>query len=274
VKDGAGSWCVEEPGPCRRGRRSPGDRTVPGGPGGAGRRAGAALAGTPGHTAGRSAAPAGGRGRRPAPAGVHRSAAGHPGAPAPRGVPRRTGVPVRSVPLADHPGDRRGAPAAGRARLHRRGRSSAAHSGRRAPPTWAPAGRWPCWMPPRCGCAARPPVGPVDTGWSPARPGLPPPRALVLTDTDGRLLFCGQSRPGSIHDLTQVRQGRPGRTAGPHARRHPAGRSQLPGPERADRRRGPHAAAGPAQEPAAGPARPLPRRTRPSAEPTPPSGSA
>jgi DDE superfamily endonuclease len=33
-------------------------------------------------------------------------------------------------------------------------------------------------------------------------------KALVLTDTDGRLLFCGQTRPGSIHDLTQVRQAR------------------------------------------------------------------
>jgi hypothetical protein len=31
-------------------------------------------------------------------------------------------------------------------------------------------------------------------------------KALVLTDPDGRLLFCGQIRPGSIHDLTQVRQ--------------------------------------------------------------------
>ncbi|WP_448618427.1 transposase family protein [Geodermatophilus sp. URMC 65] len=31
-------------------------------------------------------------------------------------------------------------------------------------------------------------------------------KALVLTDLDGRLLFCGQTRPGSLHDLTQVRQ--------------------------------------------------------------------
>jgi phage tail protein X len=37
-----------------------------------------------------------------------------------------------------------------------------------------------------------------------ARPSTP--RALVITDADGRLLFCGQPRPGSIHDLTQVRQ--------------------------------------------------------------------
>jgi hypothetical protein len=31
-------------------------------------------------------------------------------------------------------------------------------------------------------------------------------KALVITDADGRLLFCGQSRSGAIHDLTQVRQ--------------------------------------------------------------------
>src|SRR5687768_14169472 len=31
-------------------------------------------------------------------------------------------------------------------------------------------------------------------------------KALVITDADGRLLFCGQPRPGAIHDLTQVRQ--------------------------------------------------------------------
>jgi len=31
-------------------------------------------------------------------------------------------------------------------------------------------------------------------------------KALVITAPDGRLLFCGQTRPGSIHDLTQVRQ--------------------------------------------------------------------
>ena len=28
----------------------------------------------------------------------------------------------------------------------------------------------------------------------------------MITDPDGRLLCCGQTRPGSIHDLTQVRQ--------------------------------------------------------------------
>jgi hypothetical protein len=28
----------------------------------------------------------------------------------------------------------------------------------------------------------------------------------VITDPDGRLLFCGQTCPGAIHDLTQVRQ--------------------------------------------------------------------
>jgi hypothetical protein len=31
-------------------------------------------------------------------------------------------------------------------------------------------------------------------------------KALMITDAAGRLLFCGQTRPGSIHDLTQARQ--------------------------------------------------------------------
>ena len=31
-------------------------------------------------------------------------------------------------------------------------------------------------------------------------------KALVITDPAGRLLSCGQPRPGAIHDLTQVRQ--------------------------------------------------------------------
>jgi hypothetical protein len=31
-------------------------------------------------------------------------------------------------------------------------------------------------------------------------------KVLVITDAEGRLLFCGQTRPGSFHDLTQVRQ--------------------------------------------------------------------
>jgi hypothetical protein len=31
-------------------------------------------------------------------------------------------------------------------------------------------------------------------------------KALVITDPDGRLLFCGQTRRGAVHDPTQVRQ--------------------------------------------------------------------
>jgi hypothetical protein len=73
TKQGRG---VEELGSSRCCRRSPGDRTVPGSVGGAGRRAGAALAGAPGRTPLRLAAPAGGGGRCPAPASVHRPAAG------------------------------------------------------------------------------------------------------------------------------------------------------------------------------------------------------
>jgi transposase len=38
-------------------------------------------------------------------------------------------------------------------------------------PTRAPAGRSACWMPPRCGCAARPLAGQVGAGSSRARPG-------------------------------------------------------------------------------------------------------
>jgi hypothetical protein len=49
-------------------------------------------------------------------------------------------------------------------------------------------------------------VGRVGSGSSPASRAPTPPRALVITDADGRLLFCGQTRPGSIHDLTQARQ--------------------------------------------------------------------
>ncbi|MCV2490978.1 hypothetical protein OF117_16615 [Geodermatophilus sp. YIM 151500] len=31
-------------------------------------------------------------------------------------------------------------------------------------------------------------------------------KALGFTDAGGRLLFCGQTRPGLIHDLPQVLQ--------------------------------------------------------------------
>ncbi|MEV1320097.1 hypothetical protein AB0J14_28930 [Micromonospora arborensis] len=30
-------------------------------------------------------------------------------------------------------------------------------------------------------------------------------KALVICDPAGRLLFCGETRPGSMHDLTQAR---------------------------------------------------------------------
>jgi hypothetical protein len=60
-------------------------------------------------------------------------------------------------------------------------------------------------MPPKFECAARRPTRPADTGSSWARPANTV-KALVITDPDGRLLFCGQTRPGAIHDLTQTRQ--------------------------------------------------------------------
>lgn len=31
-------------------------------------------------------------------------------------------------------------------------------------------------------------------------------KALILTDTRGRLLFCGETRPGSCADITQARR--------------------------------------------------------------------
>jgi len=43
-------------------------------------------------------------------------------------------------------------------------------------------------------------------GFVPGRTRANTVKALVITDADGRLLFCGQIRPGSTHDLTQVRQ--------------------------------------------------------------------
>jgi hypothetical protein len=53
-------------------------------------------------------------------------------------------------------------------------------------------------------------------------------KALVITDAEGRWLFCGQIRPSSIHDLTQVRQAglvellarKPGVTPGSGSRGH------------------------------------------------------
>ena len=68
----------------------------------------AELACVPGRTVGRSAPPAGDRGRCPASAGVPR-----PGTatlvhlrPAPRSHPRRVGLLVRGLTLDDHPSDR------------------------------------------------------------------------------------------------------------------------------------------------------------------------
>jgi hypothetical protein len=76
-----------------------------------------------------------------------------------------------------------------------------------------------------------------------------PVKALVITDAAGRLLFWGQTRPGAMHDLTQVRQAGLVELLAPHPRRHPAGRRRLSGAEHPDRRRGDHSATGPAEEP-------------------------
>ncbi len=127
----AGSECVEELGPGRRGRRPPGDRAVLGGAGRAGRRAGAALAGAPARPAGRSAMPAGGGRGRPVPAGVPRPATGHPGASARWSRPGRVGLLGLGAPLDDHPGGRRGAPTAGAIAAAPPGESAAARPGQR-----------------------------------------------------------------------------------------------------------------------------------------------
>ena len=128
-------------------------------------------------------------------------------APAPRRHPRRPGLLVRGVALDDHPSDRRGAPAAGRAWLHRRGRSPAAHLGDAV--AHLGASRQLSLLDATEVRVRRP-----ATGWASrqrfvsGKARANTVKALVLTDTDGRLLFCGQTRPGSIHDLTQVRQAR------------------------------------------------------------------
>jgi hypothetical protein len=56
---------------------------------------------------------------------------------------------------------------------------------------------------------------------------------LVLTDADGRLLFCGQTLPGSIHNhLIQLRQAglaeRPARTRPSPCSPTPALRASAP----------------------------------------------
>jgi hypothetical protein len=83
-------------------------------------------------------------------------------------------------------------------------------------------------------------------------------KALVITDADGRLLFCGQTRPGSIHDLTQVRQAGLVELLALTAGVTLLADAGYQGLQRADRRCGGHSAPGPAEEPAAG----LTRRRR------------
>ena len=74
-------------------------------------------------------------------------------------------------------------------------------------------------------------------------------KALVITDAGGRLLFCGQTRPGSVHDLTQVRQAGLVELLALIPGGHPAGRRRISGAERPDCRCGHHPATGPAEEP-------------------------
>jgi hypothetical protein len=109
------------------------------------------------------------------------------------------------------------------------------------------------------------------TGQGPGR--STPSKALVITDAQGRLLSCGQTRPGCLHDLTHIRQAGlvellapvPGVTLLADAgyqglNRRPPVRSSLRGRPggRTSCRSSP----------------PSPPPTRPNAGPTPPSGSA
>ncbi|MGR6963939.1 transposase family protein [Geodermatophilus sp. URMC 61] len=101
-------------------------------------------------------------------------------------------------------GGRGGASAAGRARLHRGGRAPAAHAGR----CGRPSGRQRAAGPAGChgGPGAPPGRGSGRTRFVSGKARANTVKALVITDAEGRLLFCGHTRPGSIHDLTQVRQ--------------------------------------------------------------------
>jgi hypothetical protein len=205
VRGWAGSECVEELGPGRRGRRPPGDRAVLGGAGRAGRRAGAALAGAPARPAGRSAMPAGGRSRRPAPAGLPRPATGHPGASARWSHPGRVGLLGSGAPLDDHSGGRRGAPTAGAIAAAPPGASTAARPGRR--------GRRP-GRAARCSAARCTGVQVRDpAARKAARQRSVSGKARAKTAQGAgphrpcrRLLFCAQTHPGAIHQLPQICQ--------------------------------------------------------------------
>ena len=99
-------------------------------------------------------------------------------------------------------------------------------------------------------------------------------KALVITDGEGRLLFCGHTRPGAIHDLTQVRQAGLVELLALTPGDHPAGRRRLPEAEHPNRRRGHHATAGPAEGTRSRSSPPSPRHTRLNAGLTRRSGSA
>ena len=86
----------------------------------------------------------------------------------------------------------------------------------------APAGvhRPGCWLPcctcatgspPTCwpegsGCALADVVADLGASGQLGLLNATTVKALGITGTEGWLLCCGQTRPGSIHDLTQVRQ--------------------------------------------------------------------
>jgi hypothetical protein len=109
-------------------------------------------------------------------------------------------------------------------------------------PIWAPAGSSVCSMPPRCGCAVRPPVGPVGAGSSRARPAPKtaqgagphrPCRAAAVLRTDP-----SRCHPPSDPGLP----GRPGRAGS--SRGSPCWLTPRIRAERADRRFRPQRIAG------------------------------
>ncbi|MET9335571.1 hypothetical protein ABZX78_30985 [Streptomyces cellulosae] len=51
-----------------------------------------------------------------------------------------------------------------------------------------------------------PPGARTGTGSSPAGASRTPPRPWVLTDGDGRVLFCSPTKPGSCADITHARR--------------------------------------------------------------------
>ncbi|MEU5833005.1 transposase family protein [Streptomyces diacarni] len=112
---------------------------------------------------------------------------------------------VRSGPLHHHPGRRRGAAPARRARLHRQLRRAAANPGRgRRPPRYQRPDRDHRGTETR---VRRPASGRKDRDkFISGKTRQNTVKAMVLTAGDGRVLFCSPAKPGSCADITHARQ--------------------------------------------------------------------